>query len=185
MKPRLIREAKGYASRIAESSFGLVETVLLDQWRRSKEKDEWRLTYLGQKIGTCSNACHNCSVYNAAGGEDNSADKRKLVTTLSPATEKDLRDYEGKQYYVNCKSLDQYITSFVRCFQGECHSHKEISDELDYVAGFKVVYHQGQEKLETIEEGIRKRVIQETLNLLDEPRRKLFIDICKEKMLLK
>lgn len=71
-----IKEAKQYAGRIVKSSSGLVETVLLDQWRRSKEKGEWRLTYLGQKIGTCSNDCPSCLVYNAAGGEDDPTENK-------------------------------------------------------------------------------------------------------------
>lgn len=195
MNPQLIKQAKEYASQIAENSLGLVEIIFLDQWRCNfdEEKSEWRfvddgkwrLTYLGREIGMCSNDCQNCPVYIHSDGEDNPNADVDLITTLVKAEEKDKKNYDGNQDYLNCKSLDQYITSFVRCFQGECHTREEISDELDYVAGFKVVYSSGQESLETMEEKIKQRIVKEVLDVLDERRKKLFLEITKARGLTK
>lgn len=184
MNTQPLQEATGLAEKIAFLC-PEIDLIFLDQWRRSRERDEWRLTYLGQKIGICSNDCPNCSVYSATGGEDNPAQNKKWVTTLVPATETDLQNYAGSQHYLNCKSLDQYVTSFVHCFKLECHSREEISDELDYVVGFKVVYHRGREILGQIEDKIKQEIIKKVSASLDKPRRELFLVVAKDKGLVR
>src|SRR3989344_6394519 len=162
MKNPPIEEAEREVKRIT-SECNLIDIILLDQWKRNRESDEWRLTYLSDRIGNCSSNCQNCSVYEVSGGKDDSNSAQKLVITLIDASDELKALYAGGQQFLNCKSLDQYIASFATCFVTECHSLPAILDELDYVVRFKVVYWRGREELNTAESEVKKRIVNETI----------------------
>lgn len=157
-----------------------VDFIFLDQWRRFREEDKWRLTYLGNAIGSCNSQCMDCLVYWNSGGIDDHADKSKLVMTLVLATESDLKNYSGSQRYLNCKSLEQYIASFVTCFVETCHDYKSMFDELDYVVGFKVVYSRDGNDLYILEMEIKERIIRECLSRYSREKRMIFAEAVLE-----
>lgn len=169
----LFDEAVRRAKLIAQNCSS-VNLIFLDQWRRSREEDKWRLTYLGDDIGCCSSDCLNCPIFWSCGGMDDPFDENKLVTTLVLATKSDLRNYDGRQVYLNCKSLDQYVISFVNCFVGSCHNRVTMLDELDYVAGFKVVYSRDEIDLTTLEMRIKERIIKGCLLRYSEKEKEIF-----------
>ncbi|MBT4651537.1 hypothetical protein HOC13_03365 [Candidatus Woesearchaeota archaeon] len=173
-KERPLEEAM---QRLDEMVLGeKIEVVLLDQWRRERKDNEWRFTYLGDKIGSCDNVCESCPVYDVAGGEDDKEKQKdqQLITTLTLAEPEDLVNYDGDQRYLNCKSVQQYINSFINCFLGEMHARDGMLDELDYVVGFKVIYRKGGGDFETFEADIKKRVIEGSLKGYNEEHKELF-----------
>ena len=179
MKNPPLEEAKELA-RVISTDCDLIDVILLDQWRRNRDKDEWRLTYLGNYLANCSNNCETCQVYKVVGGNDNPKDDRKLITTVVLATDSDIQNYEGNQRCLNCKSLDQYVTSFVNCFIGECDTKEKMLDELDYVVNFKVVYWREESNLNALGEKMKARIIKECLAKYAKEKQEIFIAVINE-----
>lgn len=179
MKTPPLEEAKELAG-IISIHCDLIDIILIDQWRRERNLDEWRLSYLGNRLAKCPNNCEACPVYKTVGGNDDPKDTRELITTLVLATNSDLQNYEGNQHCLNCKSLDQYTASFVNCFIGECDTKEKMLDELDYVVGFKVVYWCEGSNPDSLEEKMKSKIIAECLARYPPENQKIFIAAINE-----
>ena len=178
MNPELLKKAIILAERIRKEC-PTIDIILLDQWRRSRKKDEWRLTYLSSVVSDCSNTCSTCPVYTTSGGEDNKQESSQLITTLVRASTEDLQNFSGNQIFLNCKSRQQYIDSFVNCFTIGCLSKTDMIDELDYVKSFRTVY-DSKEPLDASESKIKQEIINRCIKQYPDKIKRLFIESIRE-----
>lgn len=148
-------EAQAFVKEIA-STIPLTSAVL-DDWNSGyldTEKQEKikgaRIIYGGLCVENCRSQCEACSLFKAVGVD--SGQKRNFRTTLCFATKEYLELLPSKQRCLNCKTLEQYQAAFIEYIYQQCDSQEELTAEIDWVKGFRILFLNGSYDKQTLEQ---------------------------------
>ena len=121
---------------IAEKANSLhFKTVILDDWSGI------RLIYDTEEVQSCVNRCETCRMYLVLGKDQKNRDLESLTTTLTDADHSHTDVSTNRM--LNCKTVENYLESFVQWMLKRCRTVDEYKQELELVRDFRIVHHPG------------------------------------------
>lgn len=147
--------------------------AILDDWNTGRDSDGRdivgaRIVFDGPWVTNCRTTgidqCHKCSLFLAVGGEDNSSERPAWRHTLCQANATQLALFPSRQFFLNCKTVEQYVEAYIRWFTEMCPTQELLEAELDWVRGFRLLWHceyADSVELGIHELGIKKHLVEE------------------------
>lgn len=143
---RYFKKARKFVLKIARKIY--LTSAVLDDWSTGqypdgKEVIGARIVYGIDKVKYCGSTseskCRSCSLYQNVGGADKLDKKSLFYKTLCKANRDQIAIFSTKQFYLNCKTFEQYQEDFIRWFVDKCFTIKSLKSEVDWVKGFRIL----------------------------------------------
>lgn len=117
-----------------------ITSAILDDWNADKRMVGPRIIYGAPFVRGCRSRCARCPLFLAVGDREEPNDTPLLRHTLCKARPEQLTILPSKQKYLNCKTTREYGAAFVRWILECCPDNASLIAELDWVAGFRLIY---------------------------------------------
>lgn len=163
------KEAQEWVKKLA--SVVDITFAALDDWNTNGTHGP-RIIYGGDFVESCGSKCGACTLFQMV-GEDLPGTEECLRASLCVATKEQNDLFPSQQFYLNCKTLEQYLEAFIRWTVEKCLSPDELKAELAWIAGFRILLlHDSliEDELKNREHLIKRRMIEEITARLEKRR---------------
>ena len=170
----------GFFDQAREFAFKLSQTIplecaIIDDWNNR------RIVFGASFTANCQSACDSCPLYSTVGEDPEEINPDQLQTTLVRAREDQIETFSAKQRFLNCKTLKQYCEAYIEWFVKRCLDPETVIAELNWVAGFRIVFLKGDDDLAQREQANKRFIVQEFLRRVgrENPRYQIALDYAR------
>jgi len=157
-------------SSIADARWSEAQAFLADLGSRIRVRaavlDHWggtdRIVYDAPCMDACPPECAQCPLYQALSATV-PQDSTHLITTLVPASPRELDLLPAKQRYLNCKPYDQYLECLVAWIVEGCTTREQIEEALMLLRDSRLLYMEGVTDLDRFEQTTKRVVVRECI----------------------
>lgn len=112
-----------------------VESAILDDWGGAI-----RIIWGTKNCTYCGSRCSTCPLFLAVSIDPDDLKADQFTPTLKEAPAEYLEIFSAKQKQLNCKTIEQYMASFVEYFIAMCNTEELLRAELEWVKNFILLY---------------------------------------------
>ena len=160
MDKKILKIAKEKFRELSKKYDGFIN-LIVDDWRG------YRFIFDTEDVRKCNSNCQKCPLFLLLRNE-----KRGIFSSgLCRATKKDQSIF-GSQFFLNCKTLEQYKDCYVNFLLKEANTEKKIEAELELIDSCKVIFSKEQDLLE-LEKNIKNSILSKVFLLADKRKKKI------------
>ncbi len=135
-----------------------VRAAVLDHWGGTD-----RIVYDSPCMDACPPDCDQCPLCQAINACALHEASRDLITSLVPATPRDLDLLPAKQRNLNCKPYDQYLECLVTWIVERCATREQIEAGLELLQDARLLHMEGVTDLAGFERSCKRIVVRECI----------------------